>query len=276
VKWNGRQIAVLLATYNGSKYLAAQLESLFRQTCKDFHLYVRDDGSTDDTLKIVDDFVRMYPDRITVVRECVSHCGAARSFIRLLRAVNADYYMFCDQDDIWHEDKIEKTFACMRKVEEEVGNGVPVVVSTDLRVVDENLAVMKESFNANLKIDVFRKHPQMLCVRHVVTGCTMMFNADAKAVSFPMSSLSTMHDEWVALCTQFNEGKVFVMDEVTVDYRQHSSNTLGAATAGRGFFKRALAREGWKQFFQSVRLLHREFGVSFPRFLLYKILYSWM
>ena len=271
-----KKIAILLATYNGARFLREQLESLFRQSCDDFCLYVRDDGSTDDTLKIVDKFVQNFPDRISVVDDGANHSGAAQSFMRLLESVDADYYMFCDQDDVWHQDKVEKTLARMREVETQMGDGAPVAVSTDLRVVDENLNVLAESFNANLKIGVFRKHPQMLYVRHVVTGCAMMFNRAARTASLPMSPLSTMHDEWIALCTQFKGGKVVVMDEATIDYRQHSSNTLGAAVASRSVLRRAVAREGRVQFFQNARMLRKEFGVSFPRFLFYKIFYSWL
>lgn len=277
---NSRQIAVLLATYNGARFLKEQLESLFRQSCEDFHLFVRDDGSTDDTLKILAAFMQAHPGRITLVNDGEQHCGAAQSFMRLLREVESDYYMFCDQDDFWHATKIEKTVAHMWDVESRASRDkvctTPVVVSTDLRVVDENRDLIRESFNADLKIDVFRKHPQMLCVRHVVTGCAMMFNRAARDVALPMSPYATMHDEWVALCAQFHGGWVTVVDDVTIDYRQHGSNTLGAAAASKGIVNRAASCGGRKAFFAMAKLLRKEFGVSFPRFLLYKILYSWM
>ena len=271
-----RGIAVLLATYNGAKYLAAQLESLFGQTCSDFCVYVRDDGSTDDTLKIVEEFRQKYPDRIVVVEDAEKHVGAAKSFMKLLQFADADYYMFCDQDDVWFETKIEKTLARMREVEAQAGEGIPVVVSTDLRVVDESLNVLRESFNADLRIDVFRKHPQLICVRHVVTGCAMMFNGKAKQVSLPMSPLASMHDEWVALSTHFSGGKISMMDEATMDYRQHGSNTLGANMVSKGFWERFRAKRGRAEFRQTAKLLHDVFGVSFVRFLFYKFFYSWL
>ena len=90
---NSRQIAVLLATYNGARFLREQLESLFRQTCEDFHLYVRDDGSTDSTLKILATFMQLHPGRITLVGDGEQHCGAAQSFMRLLQSVESDYYI---------------------------------------------------------------------------------------------------------------------------------------------------------------------------------------
>ncbi len=152
---------------------------------------------------------------------------------------------------------------------------VPILVATDLGVVDEQLNLLSESFNKDLKIDVFRKHPELICVRHVVTGCTMMFNRAAKLASLPMSPRATMHDEWVALCVHFKGGIISILDDATILYRQHTSNTLGAEQASKGFFARAVARAGQKQFFQVAKLLHKDFGLSYLRFLLYKILYSW-
>ena len=268
---NNYDIAVLLATYNGGKYIWEQLESLFQQSCKQFHLYVRDDGSSDDTMKIVEQFHGMFPDRVTILKDSQKHRGAAKSFMYLLENVDSEYYMFCDQDDIWLPEKIEKTFARMKEVE----GTAPVLVATDLRVVDEQLSPIKESFNEDLKIDVFRKHPELICVRHVVTGCTMMFNRAAKLAALPMSPRATMHDEWVALCVHFKGGVISILDDATILYRQHTSNTLGAEQARKGFFARAIARAGQKQFFQVAKLLHKDFGLSYLKFLMYKILYSW-
>lgn len=275
---NNQKIAILLATYNGAKYIREQLDSLFQQSCGDFHLYVHDDGSTDDTLKIIEEYRQKYSDRVTVLEDSQKHKGAARSFMTLLQEVDSDYYMFCDQDDIWLSNKVELTFARMKEIEGTTGKAAgtaPVVVATDLKVVDEQLTPIKDSFNADLKIDVFRKHSELICVRHVVTGCTMMFNRAAKEASLPISPRATMHDEWVALCVHFNGGIISILDEATMLYRQHTSNTLGANQASKGFFERAIARAGQKQFIQVAKLLHKDFGLPYHKFLMYKILYSW-
>ncbi len=278
---NNYKIAILLATYNGGKYIWEQLESLFQQSCKLFHLYVRDDGSTDDTMKIIEQFHEMYPDRVTILKDSQKHRGAAKSFMYLLENVDSEYYMFCDQDDIWLPEKIEKTFAQMKDIEaESVRKGtaakkIPILVATDLGVVDEQLNLISPSFNKDLKIDVFRKHPELICVRHVVTGCTMMFNRATKQASLPMSPRATMHDEWVALCVHFKGGVISIIDDSPILYRQHTSNTLGAEQARKGFFARATAHAGQRQFFQVAKLLHKDFGLSYLKFLMYKILYSW-
>ena len=278
---NNYKIAILLATYNGGKYIWEQLESLFQQSRSDFHLYVRDDGSSDDTMKIVGQFHEMYPDRVTILKDSQKHRGAAKSFMYLLENVDSEYYMFCDQDDIWLPEKIEKTFTQMKDIEKVItekgtaAQKVPILVATDLGVVDEQLNLITYSFNKDLKIDVFRKHPELICVRHVVTGCTMMFNRATKLASLPMSPRATMHDEWVALCVHFKGGVISIIDDSPILYRQHTSNTLGAEQARKGFFARATARAGQRQFFQVAKLLHKDFGLSYLKFLMYKILYSW-
>jgi hypothetical protein len=103
----------------------------------------------------------------------------------------------------------------------------------------------------------------------------MMFNRAAKQASLPMSPRATMHDEWVALCVHFKGGVISIIDDSPILYRQHTGNTLGAEQASKAFFKRAVARAGQKQFFQVAKLLHKDFGLSYLKFLMYKILYSW-
>lgn len=277
---NPQKIAVLLATYNGEKHLVEQLDSLLRQSFSDFHVYIHDDGSTDNTMAILSRYIQVNSNKITIVEDSQKHRGAAKSFMYMLQQVESAYYMFCDQDDVWMDFKVEKTFARMQELEKintvsAIAKNKPLLVATDLEVVDENLQRLKVSFNADLKIDVFKQHPNLLCVRHIVTGCTMMFNEAAKNASLPMSPLATMHDEWVALCVHFKGGIISMLEEATIRYRQHSSNTLGANQATRGFWSRALAVAGQKQFIQVAKLLHKEFKLSYLRFFLYKILYSW-
>ena len=106
-------IAILLSTYNGSKYLREQLNSIIDQTVKDWILYVRDDGSTDETIDIIKEYVSLYPN-INYIED-IQNLGSARSFMKLLSLVEADHYMFCDQDDVWLPTKIEVSLMEMKK-----------------------------------------------------------------------------------------------------------------------------------------------------------------
>src|SRR5512140_193663 len=139
-------IDVLLATYQGGAYLPAQLDSLLAQAHGDFHVLVRDDGSTDETRAVLERYAAQHPNRITVLPADGQRLGAAGSFARLLGESRGRYVMFCDQDDVWLPDKIALTLATMRELGRAHGEAAPLLVSTDLEVVDEQLGVIDESF----------------------------------------------------------------------------------------------------------------------------------
>ena len=106
-------IAVLMATYNGETYLEAQIESLLKQTYRDFIVYAHDDGSKDKTMQVLEKYVEQYPDKFRLLRYAALK-SAKKNFFSLLKKVEADYYMFCDQDDIWLPEKIENSFRLLK------------------------------------------------------------------------------------------------------------------------------------------------------------------
>ncbi len=132
-------VAVLMATYNGERYVAEQIQSILRQTYPAWTLFVRDDGSQDGTAGIVEQFALQHSTRIRVVPNQEGRLGVDKNFSTLLGAAEAEYYMFCDQDDVWLPNKIENTLACMQSLEKDEGDRTPLLVYTDLRPVDEHL-----------------------------------------------------------------------------------------------------------------------------------------
>lgn len=103
------QVAILMSTYNGEKYLDAQIKSIINQTNPHWHLYIRDDGSRDRTPQIIQKYVRQ-DNRISWLNpDHVVNRGVTRSFMELLQQTTADFYMFCDQDDVWLPNKIQVT-----------------------------------------------------------------------------------------------------------------------------------------------------------------------
>ena len=147
--------------------------------------------------------------------------------------------MFCDQDDVWLEQKIEKTLAVMQAAED--GDATPVLVHSDLKVVDQKLNVISPSFFEFQKLiqdDIIL--PKLL-VQNYVTGCTVMINRALAQKCGQIPDNSIMHDWWLAL-TAILFGKLVCMSEVTMLYRQHSNNQVGAkASYGIAFIKRKLA-----------------------------------
>lgn len=222
------KIAILMATYNGEKYVAEQIDSLFMQSYTDWELFIHDDGSTDKTPEIIDTFEKKYPDKVHVLH--ADACGGAKeNFFFLLRQVRAPYIMFCDQDDIWVPDKIEATFLQMRSVEQQSETEVPVLVFSDLSVVDSDLHLIAERMSLYQELDPRRIHPENIIIQNVITGCTVMINQALAELAGRPTKLENiiMHDWWCALVAACF-GKISFVDRPLVFYRQHEGNSVGA------------------------------------------------
>lgn len=220
-------IDILLATYNGQKYLAEQMDSILAQTNQNWRLLVRDDGSSDGTVKIIEQHVARYPLRIKQVSDNCGHLGLALNFGRLLECAEADYFMFSDQDDIWLPNKIELTLNAMKAAEESYPDK-PVLVHTDLKVVNSDLETIADSFWAFNKISpAAGSSLKRIIQRNVVTGCTLMINRKARQVSIPIPKEARIHDWWLALNVA-RYGKIVYISVPTVLYRQHENSAIGA------------------------------------------------
>ena len=224
-------VDILLATYNGEKYIEEQLDSLLLQTYKDIRIIVRDDNSTDGTMDILCKYQRRYPEVIHIVdAKSVSGSGAIFNFMKLVSYSTSDYVMFCDQDDYWLPRKVELTLKRMKQIEEKLGTtDIPVLVYTDYRVVDEELNDMcvKEKH-----MHTYGHHTRFnrLLVQNYVTGCTMMLNrALWKGIETTYNEDIIMHDWWIALYAAAF-GKIHHISKESMLYRQHGSNVYGAVS----------------------------------------------
>lgn len=225
-------IAILLATYNGALYIREQIDSLLSQTFTDWHLYIHDDGSTDDTIAIIKALISKHPQKMTLL-EYPSQGGACRNFLSLLEAVEAPYYMFCDQDDVWVPTKIETTYARMKTLEQQQPD-IPLLVHSDLTLTDACLNVIDDSFVRNQRIKMAAiKTFEDYAATNTVTGCTMLFNQQAKACTRRPYDKAIMHDAWLCLSVVAQGGIVDFIDEPLVKYRQHGNNTLGSTDMNR-------------------------------------------
>ena len=111
-----KKVAILMSTYNGEKYLKEQIESLLAQTYGNIEIYIRDDGSKDNTIKIIKNYKEKYNN---IVLKEGKNIGFINSFFELLNLCNdADYYAYCDQDDVWMNDKIERAVKFLGKTDE--------------------------------------------------------------------------------------------------------------------------------------------------------------
>jgi len=219
-------LTILLATYNGEKYLSAQLDSLLAQTYTNFTIWVQDDNSADATWDILEEYQSRYPDKFRLTRRAVNSGSAKNNFLSLITTVRDDYLMLCDQDDIWLPSKIENTMAKMKDMEQSYPN-TPLLVHTDLKVVDQHLNVVSPSFRLHTKRNYSRMAFHQTLNLNNVTGCTAMYNlALAKLLNSPPEHC-VMHDWWLQLVAA-SHGKIGHIDDATLLYRQHDQNACGA------------------------------------------------
>lgn len=225
-------IDILLATYNAEKYLTAQLDSIFAQKVDcDVRLIVSDDGSTDATI----DILKQYRERITLVHYPHTK-GAKGNFLSLLQATDSAYAAFCDQDDIWESNKLQLSLDEMRR--QETNDAIPVLVHTDLAITNEQGKIKEASMFKHQGFDFDAITLNKLIVQNNATGCTMLMNrALVTQVRKADPDAVYMHDWWVAL-TAAALGKISILKEATVFYRQHAVNEIGASKSG--LFKRAM------------------------------------
>jgi glycosyltransferase involved in cell wall biosynthesis len=268
------RIAILLTTYNSAKYLRLQLDSLVAQTEQNWMLYIRDDGSTDETRNIIQEYVALHP-RITFLQDSEKNMGAMKSVRFLLSVVKAKYYMFCDHDDYWLENKIELSKEAIKALDAEHPE-TPIIVHTDLYVVDDQLRVKHDSFwrYSKIKPDILA-NKEMMQVFNCVTGCTMIFNDRAKQISFPYPDNAPMHDWWIALKV-VQSGIIHHLQTPTIYYRQHDNNEVGARDINKRYFLNKLlgVKETLAGQRKQIEFLKSINGHSFFKYYYYKAIYT--
>lgn len=264
-------VAVCMATYNGAAYLKEQIESILAQTYSNFVLFIRDDGSKDETLQILKEYRENYPERIELIESASNgKKGSKHNFAAILSYVKAEYdfryFMFSDQDDKWLPEKIEKSMKAMKRseidtdagkntsektvcpAEENDKSGIkdnysckPILIHTDLRVVDENLNTLGESFIRYRALNPETKDLSHLLVQNNATGCTMLWNKALNDLICMEDDRVAMHDWWFVLAACCF-GEIIFVNEATVLYRQHGDNVVGATKVNTpGFIVKRLS-----------------------------------
>ena len=216
------KLAVLMATYNGEKYIDAQIESILQQKLDiPFDLIVRDDGSTDRTLEILE----AYQNKGLLKYYTGENLGAAKSFIHLLRSnPGYDYYAFADQDDVWNLDKLA---IGLNAVKDLAGPGI---YCTNAALVDEKLQSLGRNTHRNIPT---YNLTSILCLASCAQGCTSVFTKELAQViqEREMPDVFIMHDSLLTCLCALLGGKVIYDHNPSMQYRMHSSNVFGMVTA---------------------------------------------
>lgn len=240
-------VDILMATYNGGQFLKEQLDSIENQTYSNWHLIVRDDGSKDDTLEILKTFKEKFPNKVTVVNDGKPSGCAKNNFFELMHYSTNKYISCCDQDDIWLQNKIEIMYQEIKQLENKYSNDVPLLVYSDLYVVDQDMNIIDDSF---FNYSLFNKNATCInnfLIENYVTGCAMMFNNSLKEYMLKNYDLKKiiMHD-WLAALIAYSFGHAKFLNIPLVKYRQHGDNSVGASSPKKISNLISNAKKGFK------------------------------
>jgi len=239
-------VDILLSTFNGDKFLSELLDSLLVQDYFQWRLIWRDDGSSDNTFKLMQAWQKLHHEKVLSLENSGQHLGLVASHNALVAASTADYLLFCDQDDVWFPQKISTLFFRLQQVEKDSGKQIPLLVHSDLMVTDERLNVLHRSLWRFQNLNVHQASHVYL-MKNVVTACACIFNRAAAQIAFPTPKEASVHDHWLALVVA-TQGKISVCNEALMYYRQHQSNAVGAFSKINPF---RLSR--WCQYIRRVR-----------------------
>jgi glycosyltransferase involved in cell wall biosynthesis len=212
-------VTIIIATYNGELYLIEQLESLLNQSFKDYQILIADDASTDNTFNILKEYAEIYHNINIIQNE--KQLGFVTNFEKLLISSETKYIAFCDQDDIWHHNKLEKAINSLENIGRD---DTPLLFHSDLRVVNGEKKILFNSFfqmrgysfSNNRSVDI-------MLGRSGIMGNSMVINKVLKDKVLPFPKELVVHDYWIALVNELF-GQRITLDEPLLDYRIHDSN----------------------------------------------------
>ena len=218
------KIDILLATYNGSKYLHEQLDSILNQSYGNINVIIRDDGSSDNTVMIIKEYEEK-DNRVKLLSDNLGNLGFVRNFGELMKNSTSEYLMFSDQDDIWYNNKVETSYKRIKAIEEKNGKSCPILVHTNSKIMNYEIRTKSLFISDCAKNSSFENS----FFNFFVQGSTMIINKFLKIESLPFSKEVYLHDRYLHLITEFIGVRSYI-DVPTMDYRQHSSNEIGASS----------------------------------------------
>ncbi|RIJ41460.1 glycosyltransferase family 2 protein [Pontibacter oryzae] len=222
-------ITVVIATYNGARFLEAQLNSVYGQSYKNIEVIVCDDRSDDATHEVLQHYASVHGLKYYINQEKL---GVVQNFAKGMKLASGMYLALCDQDDVWLPEKLQLSLAKMNDLEANAPAGTPALVYTDLQVVNEDLNCICPSYWQYMQLNPNYKQLNRVLVENVVTGCTALINRPLLDQAQPMPPEALMHDVWLTLvATCF--GQTGYVNKPLVLYRQHGRNVVGAARENR-------------------------------------------
>lgn len=208
-------VQILMSTYNGQTYIREQMESLLKQDYSNIEILIRDDGSTDNTVQILQEYETVYAN-VQVFEE--KNVGVTASFFELLRKSDAAYIAFCDQDDVWLPDKVTRAVTKLQNIQG------PALYCSNKILVDSKLQVIANNHEKKLRPAFENALVECIC-----TGCTSMMNRElADSIRSHIPEHAIIHDWWCYLVASYL-GTVVFDEQAYIWYRQHGGNVIGAS-----------------------------------------------
>ncbi|MDI9232733.1 glycosyltransferase [Limnohabitans lacus] len=237
-----KKVAVLLATYNGSAHLRVQLNTLLAQTHKNIHIFIRDDGSEDQTMEIIDEYSRNYKNITLIISNTDRGGSACANFIEMIRGMavgDFDYFSLSDQDDIWTPDKITRALGFLDA-------GYDCYASNLIAFTDDGKRVwIVDKAQDQTGLDYM--------FQGASAGCTYVFSARVFEMikntfyGRPVGSYKHLSHDWLIYAISRSAGFKWFIDPISkIFYRQHSNNVYGDAGFFNGYLKKlAMINSGW-------------------------------
>jgi len=233
------RISVLMATFNGASHLREQMDSILKQEGPEISLYISDDGSTDSTVQILQEFENKFPSKIHLLPPSSRTQGACIHFLNILQNVDSDLFLFADQDDIWTFDHVKSLYEKYQSLNDSE-KAKPILIFSDMKIIDANGKVFADSFlkTENLPQGVPNSH--FYFVQNNVSGCVSLLNSALKRLVLKNSELLfqntqkiPMHDFFFAT-TAATFGNIYFVRKLLSFYRKHANNAVGIQQVKNG------------------------------------------
>lgn len=217
-----KKIDILMATYNGEKYLSEQIDSIINQTYQGWNLLIRDDGSTDSTMEIIESYQKK-DTRIKILKDNKGNLGIVKNFEELLKISKAKLIMFSDQDDIWKKEKILRYLERLEKIKEFKNEKIMIHSNSNL------YREKNQKLNLFISDKFLEQKLENVFFNFFVQGATIMITKSLKEFILPFPEEVYIHDRYIHLLTDILFKRVFI-NESFMDYRQHENNQIGGNT----------------------------------------------
>ena len=243
-----KKIDILMATYNGQKYLVEQLDSIINQTYHNWNLLIRDDNSTDKTLEIIQNYHKK-DKRIKILKDNKGNLGIVRNFEELLKSSESEFIMFSDQDDIWVENKLDMYLKMIEKIKNK-----GFMIHSDAILFDKNKSnILKDTFISKKAIN---RGLENVFFNYFVQGATILISKEIKNFILPFPKEVYLHDRYIHLISELFFERIFV-NKALIYYRQHGDNQIGAKNTIRELLSKRYFDERDRQL---IKIIYNKYG----------------